>query len=128
MKSRSAQITYQFKINNSRFLIIVALNGDREIEYAKVTKKDVCWVIADLNVHNFDSSIVKQRKISNGFFRNYQNQGIGTRLLNKVITEAKKNNAVSLSGEMEGKIKMLSKWYKGFGFVIYPDNKIILIL
>ena len=59
--------------------------------------------------------------------KNYQSRGIGSKLLNEIISYSREIGAVSIHGSLVGHKDLLSKWYSQHGFEIDKSTEKILL-
>jgi len=109
-----------FKVHNGPNPIAFAqLSSKAKNDYRKVRSTD----IAESNAPGV-SYCIKIIEVS----QHYRNKGIGSALLDEVISFCKDERVSTLYGEATGDIEILRRWYKGKGFELDDVDNIQLSL
>jgi GNAT superfamily N-acetyltransferase len=112
--------------SGEKLLFRVFDNGS-PIGYARLKKitsrkKKATNVIDMFDPDGFNVYELKMIEIS----QNYRHQGVGTNLLQEIISYCKKSNIKRLTGEIKGDARTLRHWYRNNGFTISHDDHINL--
>lgn len=121
-------ILVHVSLNDACFLKVVAEKNKQEIGSAVVSKYPDRWISSKIRVEDFKKNTKLTFKLwPFGKQQNYRRKGIGTEMMNTLISEALKENVRLISGEIGGENpELLKKWYSRFGFIIDDNNKIEL--
>ncbi|KXJ57230.1 MAG: hypothetical protein AXW15_06405 [Neptuniibacter sp. Phe_28] len=99
---------------------IIAFQNNTYVGYANLTRSNNTATLADIYITNHSKTILKIFKVRQSF----RNQGIGTQLLNHVLSYCKSQGITKIEGVAKGNLEELKTWYGKHGFTIHDNNNI----